>query len=359
MSASRRCSTGWSAQDRAGRRHAGRDPRPPRGRGPHRRPELPHLDTAGYEDARPTARSKTGCARRPRSRIREADVDPVHDRRPRRRDAARRALRRRCCAGPARRSHLIANKAEGRAAEPGCWRPMRSASASRWRCRPSTAWASPTFSHRLAGRRRAPRRPMPSADDLMPEVDVDLPRTTARPRRAGAALGPKPLPQRRHHRPAQRRQIDADQPHGRRRAAADRSRSRHHPRLHRGAAGSGKAARSTWSTPPACAARRASRRSSRSWRSATRCARSSIAEVVVLLLDATIPFEKQDLALADLVEREGRALVIAVNKWDLDRGQERRRWPKLREQLRAAAAAAARRAAGHHLGPARAATSTG
>ena len=41
------------------------------------------------------------------------------------------------------------------------------------------------------------------------------------------------------------------------------------------------------------------------------------AEVVVLLLDATMPFEKQDLALADLVEREGRALVIAVNKWDL------------------------------------------
>src|SRR6202012_451007 len=41
------------------------------------------------------------------------------------------------------------------------------------------------------------------------------------------------------------------------------------------------------------------------------------AEVVVLLLDATIPFEKQDLALADLVEREGRGLVIAVNKWDL------------------------------------------
>lgn len=41
------------------------------------------------------------------------------------------------------------------------------------------------------------------------------------------------------------------------------------------------------------------------------------AEVVVLLLDATVPFEKQDLTLADLVEREGRAMVIAVNKWDL------------------------------------------
>lgn len=41
------------------------------------------------------------------------------------------------------------------------------------------------------------------------------------------------------------------------------------------------------------------------------------AEVVVLLLDAADPFEKQDLQIADLVLREGRALVIAVNKWDL------------------------------------------
>jgi GTP-binding protein len=41
------------------------------------------------------------------------------------------------------------------------------------------------------------------------------------------------------------------------------------------------------------------------------------AEVVVLLLDATVPFERQDLSLADLVHREGRAMVIAVNKWDL------------------------------------------
>ena len=41
------------------------------------------------------------------------------------------------------------------------------------------------------------------------------------------------------------------------------------------------------------------------------------AEVVVLLLDAEKPFEKQDLQIADLALREGRALVIAVNKWDL------------------------------------------
>jgi GTP-binding protein len=41
------------------------------------------------------------------------------------------------------------------------------------------------------------------------------------------------------------------------------------------------------------------------------------AEVVVILLDATIPFEKQDLHIADLIAREGRAPVIAFSKWDL------------------------------------------
>jgi GTPase len=41
------------------------------------------------------------------------------------------------------------------------------------------------------------------------------------------------------------------------------------------------------------------------------------AEVVVLLMDAAAAFEDQDLRIADLVEREGRALVIGINKWDL------------------------------------------
>ena len=41
------------------------------------------------------------------------------------------------------------------------------------------------------------------------------------------------------------------------------------------------------------------------------------AETVVIVFDATIPFEKQDLQLVDLVMREGRAAVIAFNKWDL------------------------------------------
>ncbi|WP_068304994.1 ribosome biogenesis GTPase Der [Pararhodobacter sp. CCB-MM2] len=42
------------------------------------------------------------------------------------------------------------------------------------------------------------------------------------------------------------------------------------------------------------------------------------AEVVVVLLDAAIPFETQDLRIADLAETEGRAVVVAVNKWDLE-----------------------------------------
>jgi len=41
------------------------------------------------------------------------------------------------------------------------------------------------------------------------------------------------------------------------------------------------------------------------------------AEVVVLMMDAQNRFEEQDLRLADLIEREGRAIVLAVNKWDL------------------------------------------
>lgn len=41
------------------------------------------------------------------------------------------------------------------------------------------------------------------------------------------------------------------------------------------------------------------------------------AEVVVLLLDATLGLEAQDLRIADKVLQEGRALIIAINKWDV------------------------------------------
>lgn len=41
------------------------------------------------------------------------------------------------------------------------------------------------------------------------------------------------------------------------------------------------------------------------------------AEVVIVVLDANIPFEAQDVRIADLAEREGRSVVFAANKWDL------------------------------------------
>jgi len=66
------------------------------------------------------------------------------------------------------------------------------------------------------------------------------------------------------------------------------------------------------------------------------------AEVVVVLLDAEIPFESQDLRIADLAEREGRAVVVAVNQWDLeeDRGRKlsalKEAFERLLPQLRGA-----------------------
>ncbi len=41
------------------------------------------------------------------------------------------------------------------------------------------------------------------------------------------------------------------------------------------------------------------------------------AEVVVVMIDAEHPFEHQDLTIASMVADEGRAIVIAINKWDL------------------------------------------
>lgn len=43
----------------------------------------------------------------------------------------------------------------------------------------------------------------------------------------------------------------------------------------------------------------------------------NFAEVVILMIDATQPFEKQDLTIASLIVQEGRGLVIGLNKYDL------------------------------------------
>ena len=56
------------------------------------------------------------------------------------------------------------------------------------------------------------------------------------------------------------------------------------------------------------------------------------AEVVIVVLDAAIPFEQQDLRIADLAEREGRAVVVAINKWDQVK-QRRARFGELSEKF--------------------------
>jgi GTP-binding protein len=50
----------------------------------------------------------------------------------------------------------------------------------------------------------------------------------------------------------------------------------------------------------------------------------TFAEIVILVMDATHPFEIQDLQIADLVEREGRGLVFVLAKWDLVPDQQAR-----------------------------------
>jgi GTP-binding protein len=55
------------------------------------------------------------------------------------------------------------------------------------------------------------------------------------------------------------------------------------------------------------------------------------AEVVIVLMDVENAFEEQDQRIADLIEQEGRAIVIAINKWDL-KEQTAGAISKLREQ---------------------------
>ena len=76
------------------------------------------------------------------------------------------------------------------------------------------------------------------------------------------------------------------------------------------------------------------------------------AEVVIVLLDAQTPFEEQDIRIADLVEREGRAVVIGINKVDTGRATSRRASRTSARASRSSAAAdqgsAGRRALGTH-----------
>ena len=126
----------------------------------------------------------------------------------------------------------------------------------------------------------------------------------------------------------------------------------------------GRPRRSCFTTRRACARRRARR--ARRWKQMSVGSDADairFAECVIVVIDATAPFEKQDLTIADLIAREGRAIVFAVNKWDLVEEQGRRdhrparngstgccrrsrarRWSRSRPDRRRARPSAARRA---------------
>ena len=55
-------------------------------------------------------------------------------------------------------------------------------------------------------------------------------------------------------------------------------------------------------------------------------------EVIVLLIDVNFSFDSQDLKIADLAEREGRCVVVAINKWDLEIKKNKKIF-ELRENL--------------------------
>ena len=168
---------------------------------------------------------------------------------------------------------------------PAPTRPSRSASAIRSRSRPSTARAWPTCYEALM-----PHFPTPMLDD----EDAEATRTRTSNE---AAAG-------RDRRPAECRQVHPDQPHARRGPPADRSRGRHHPRLDLHRLGwRGRQIKLFDTAGLRKRARVEDKLEKLSVADALRAVR--FAEVVVILLDATIPFEKQDLSIVDLVETRG------------------------------------------------------
>ena len=128
----------------------------------------------------------------------------------------------------------------------------------------------------------------------------------------------------RHHRPAQCRQVDAGQCASGRRARADRPRGRHHARCHCHPIGRGAAKPiKLWDT---AGIRRKSRVTGKVEKLAVAdaLARYPFRRCVVVLIDASLEIERQDLTLADLVAQEGRAVVIALSKWDMVEDKQKR-----------------------------------
>ena len=69
------------------------------------------------------------------------------------------------------------------------------------------------------------------------------------------------------------------------------------------------------------------------------------AECVVVLVDASLPIERQDLTLCDLVAQEGRAVVLALSKWDLVE-EKQKKLKEVQSDLEDVSAGNSRRAGG-------------
>ena len=273
------------------------------------------IDTAGFEDATDASlearmRAQTEIA------IAEADVilfmidarvgvTPV--------DEAFAALLRRADKPVV----LVANKAEGRAGDVG-----RQRSATRLGMGepiPLSAEHGEGMGDLYAAiARYAPsprgRRPRSGRRDV-PTLKRRTCRTPRTPCPLPAGGGRSAPDQYRHHRPPERRQVHAGQRAARRGSPAGRPRSRHHPRRHRHRLEwGGKSYRLVDTAGMRRKAKVQAKLEKLSVGETLHAIR--FADVCVLVMDADEAFEKQDLAIADLVEREGRALVFVLAKWD-------------------------------------------
>ena len=217
------------------RRHAGRDPRPDRGRLPPRADRVP-----GDRHGRPRDRARrrawpAGCAGRRWQGLAEADVGLfVVDARGGITSADQDIAGR---AAPAERSRSCCSPTSARAG-------LAEAQAGRG------LGLGPGRADAGLGRARR-RHSRPLARHSQPYLTGEPRRRSGCRGRGGAGAAAAA----RRHRPAQCRQVVAGQPADRRGAAADRPRARPHPRQRHDRGSTGRAARSSWSTRPACAAR--------------------------------------------------------------------------------------------------------